>query len=267
MKNSNGSFLDLTNPVHAYLYGLIQTDGHLSKDTRNRGKLRIEMSYKDADVLEVLAGWIPYHTKISTRTRSTNFAAEYKSVILSVYAKEFRDELAHLGMNFGEKSKIIDVPNCAFSKADYFRGIVDGDGSLGFTSNKFPFLSLCTASEKLAMAYVEFIREKTGKEKRLIRNSRDKIFNITVYKEEAQTISGILYYEGCLAISRKTRLALEIQDWKRPKSMRRVPNKKFWSKEEDVFILSHIIADSVVELQRSESSIKTRLWRLSSSNN
>jgi hypothetical protein len=242
--DSKGQFLDLKNPVHAYLYGLIQTDGHLSKDTRNRGKLRIEISYTDADVLEKLANIIPYHAKISIRTRSTNYSLEHKSAILSVYAKEFRDELVRLGVNVGEKSKTVDVPSNKFSKADYFRGIIDGDGSLGFTSNHFPFLSLCTASEKLAVAYEAFVREKTGKAKRLIRNSRDKVFNITVYKEDAQAITAILYYEGCVCISRKQQVASTIQIWKRPQGMRRIPHKKFWTEEQDNFILSHTINES-----------------------
>jgi hypothetical protein len=259
--------LDLMNPVHAYLYGLIQTDSHLSQDTRNRGKLRIEMSYRDVDVLEQLASVIPYHTRLCVRTRSTNFSADYKSAMLSVYAKEFRDELISLGMMSGEKSEMIDVPRCEFSQTDYFRGILDGDGSLGFTSNKFPFLSLCTASEKLAIAYESFIGQLTRKEKRLARNSRDRVFNIILFKEDAQAITSALYYEGCIAISRKRQMAQAIQEWKRPNGMRRMLQKKFWTEEQDSFILSHTIEASAIALQRTAQSIKMRLWRLHSSNN
>jgi hypothetical protein len=259
--------LDLTNSVHAYLYGLIQTDGHLSQDTRNRGKLRIEMSYKDVDLLEQLASVIPYHNRLSTRVRSTNFSADYKSATLSVYAKEFRDQLISLGMTFGQKSDLIDIPQYEFIQNDYFRGIIDGDGSLGFTSNKFPFLSLCTASEKLAIAYESFTRQITGKEKKLARNSRDRIFNIILFKEDAQAVTAALYYESCIAISRKKQMAQAIQDWKRPSSMRRMPQKKFWTAEQDSFILSHTIEDSAIVLQRTMQSIKMRLWRLHSSNN
>jgi hypothetical protein len=218
-------------------------------------------------VLVKLAKLIPYHTHITTRTRSTNFSLKHQSVILSVYAKEFRNELIELGMTFGEKSKIIDIPDCKFSQVDYFRVIIDGDGSLGFTANQFPFLSFCTASEKLAIAYERFVRESTGKEKRLVRNSRDRVFNITLYKEEAQTLAAILYYEGCISISRKKQFALAIQNWKRPQGMRRVLHKKFWTEEQDTFIQSHTINESVAALQRSTQSIKMRLWRLRSRNN
>lgn len=254
------------NPVHAYLYGLIQTDGHLSQDTRNRGKLQIEMSYRDADVLKQLASVIPYNSRISTRTRSTNFSPEHTSATLRVCAKEFRDELVGLGMMYGKKSETLDVPQCKFSAADYFRGIIDGDGSLGFTSHGFPFLSLCTASEKLAVAYEAFIRQMTGKEKRLLRNSRDRVFNIIVFKEDAQAVAVTLYYQDCVSILRKKRMALTMQAWKRPRDMRQVVHKKFWTNEQDGYILSHTVEESALALQRTAQSVKMRLWRLHSSN-
>jgi hypothetical protein len=266
MQHTKRQSLDLANPVHAYLFGFIQTDGHLSKGTRNRGKLQIEVSYRDADVLEKLASVIPYYSSISTRIRSTNFSSEYKSVVLSVYAREFRDELVSLGLMSGGKSEAVDVPHCEYAKADYFRGIIDGDGSLGFTASKFPFIALCTASEKLAVAYELFVRQITGKEKRLARNSRDRVYNITLYKEDAQAVAATLYYEGCISISRKMQVAVVIQSWIRPNSMRRVPQKKFWTDEQDSYILAHTIEESAAALRRSTQSIKMRLWSLHSSN-
>lgn len=258
--------LDLNNPIHAYLYGFIQTDGHLSQETRNRGKLRIEISIKDVDVLEQLSYAIPCNSKISFRTRNTNFADEKLFASLTVCEKRFRDELIELGMVYGKKSDKIKVPCRSFSEIDYFRGIIDGDGSLGFTANQFPFLSLCIASEKIAVAYEAFTRKITGKEKTLNRNSRDRVYNISLFKEDAQHVAATLYYKGCVAIPRKKSLALEIQLWKRPETMKRVLNKKFWTDEQDNFILSNTIEESAFALKRTPQSIKMRLWRLHGSN-
>lgn len=267
MENRKSHSLDLRKPVHAYLYGLIQTDGHLSQETRNRGKVQIELGYRDAGVLEQLVSAIPFHSRLSTRTRSTNFSSAHTSVTLRVCTQEFRDELVSLGMVVGKKSETIDVPRGAFSQADYFRGVIDGDGSLGFTSNGFPFLSLCIASDKIAVTYEAFIRHLTGKSKRLTRNSRDGVFNVVVFKEDAQLVAAALYYEGCVAISRKKRMAVAIQAWERPQGMRRVRQKKFWTDEQDRHILSHTVEESAFALQRTEQSVKMRLWRLHSSNN
>ena len=266
VENATRQSLALTNPVHAYLFGLIQTDGHLSQGTRNRGKLQIELSHRDADVLEQLAAAIPYYSRLSTRTRSTNFSSAHTSVTLCVCAKEFRDELVSLGMRAGRKSETIDVPPCEFSQADYFRGIIDGDGSLGFTANGYPFLSLCTASERLAAAYGSFTRNITGKEKSLRRNARDRMFNHVIFKEDAQAVAAVLYYEGCVAMARKMQAASAVRAWQRPQGMRKVHQKKFWTDEQDSYILTHAIAESACALRRTERSVKMRLWRLHSSN-
>lgn len=39
--------IDLTNPDFAYMFGFIQTDGHLSKNSRNRGCMQIELQVAD----------------------------------------------------------------------------------------------------------------------------------------------------------------------------------------------------------------------------
>ena len=118
----------------------------------------------------------------------------------------------------------------------------------------------------LPLAYELFVRRITGKEKKIARNARDRVFNITLYKEDAQAVASILYYEGCISIPRKRQMALLIQTWRRPHSMRKVPNKKFWTEEQDHYILAHTIEDSVMMLQRSIQSVKMRLWRLHGSN-
>ncbi len=66
-------FLDLTRPEHAYLFGFLQCDGHLSKSARNRGRLSVELSVRDVALLERFQELVPYPTSITTRTRGTNF--------------------------------------------------------------------------------------------------------------------------------------------------------------------------------------------------
>jgi hypothetical protein len=72
--------LDVTKPQQAYMYGFIQTDGHMSKDTRDRGRVTIEVGEQDRSVLETFASLISYHSSISVRTRATNFSQQYTSV-------------------------------------------------------------------------------------------------------------------------------------------------------------------------------------------
>jgi hypothetical protein len=253
---------DLEDSNQAYLFGFLQADGHLYQNTRNRGKVAIEISAKDIDLLHEFSRLIPFYSSVRTRTRCTNFSGEQMSACWTVYDRRFRQSLLNLGFPAGKKSYIATVPNAKVSKVDYFRGLIDADGSLGMTANGFPFLALVTASEFLANAFAGFIFEVTGKSKRVARNARDKIYNITVFKEDAQSLAAKLYYDGCLALARKVLKAKDVMRWQRPMNMRRVLQKKTWLLSEDQFVMSHDLKESVAALSRTERSIRMRLWRL-----
>ena len=112
--------------------------------------------------------------------------------------------------------------------------------------------------------YLNFLKSITGKEKTSVKNKRDNVFNIAVYKEDAQKIVRTLYYKKCLALPRKIQKAKEVLNWQRPATMKKVENRKRWTTAEDNFILSNSIQDAMKKLDRSQSSIEMRLWRLKS---
>lgn len=251
--------LNLSNADHAYFFGFIQTDGHLASNTRNRGKLTIELSLEDKEILEKFQSIIPYYSSIRDRTRNTNFKENYTSSVFSVFNLEFRKELILNGLTCGKKSDNLKIPDIL--SEDYFRGIIDGDGSLGFTEKGFPFLSLATASENLALAFSKYLELTIHKNKKLCRNKRDEMFNITIYKEDAQRVANELYYDNCLSLTRKFTLSREILNWVRPIGMRKSP-KRGWDDEQDKIILTNSVLEASKMLNRTVSSIKTRLWRL-----
>lgn len=220
-RNPNVFKLNLKKPEHSYLMGLIQTDGTLSKYTRNRGRLSIELKYIDRDILKKIAPLFVVHTYVCNRIRDTNFTKNYKSIILHVYAKEIRESFFRAGLPVGRKHHIIKPPKCPFSKRDYYRGILDGDGSLGYTKQDIPFVSLCTASVYIANGYEKFLYSIIKKRKTVKRNRRDNIFNITVFKEDAIEVVNFIYYKRCLALNRKIKLANKIRLWIRPKTMKK----------------------------------------------
>lgn len=89
------------------------------------------------------------------------------------------------------------------------------------------------------------------------------MYNIMVSNELAQNIIEILYYDGCLAIQRKKDLANAIMAWVRPSTFKKINFvRKRWDDEQDKFILSHSLEESMMKLKRTEKSIKMRLIRL-----
>lgn len=262
---SNDYQLNLNDPKVAYLFGFLQADGHLYETTRNRGRLGLELSIRDAWLVEQFALMVPFRSTVRTRTRRTNFAEQHASVIWSVHDLAFRRALVQAGFAVGRKSETLAEP-AEVSRVDYYRGILDADGSLGVTTDGFPFVSLVTASAALAFGYVAFVDELTGCRKRPERNKRDSVFNIAVFKEDAQGLARHVYYEGCLALPRKLARVPAMLQWERPATMRRGYRKQNWCEAQDEYILSHSVDESARHLNRTLRSVKMRLWRLQSAN-
>lgn len=211
------------NAWFSYFYGFAQADGHLCEQSRNRGRLTIEIIKQDDNLLilfsELLAS-IGVKSTLSYRHRKTNFG-ENDFVSLRVYAKEFRDLIKTYGFPAGKKDELITPPkNTAYHTIDYLRGYIDGNGSLGLTGAGFPFLSLTTKSECFKEYYLTYIDSVLNVVKRATRNKRDNIYNLVVYKEYAQELTTKLYYPDCLCLSRKAEKAKEVQAWVRPVEMK-----------------------------------------------
>jgi len=244
----------------SYLFGLFQTDGHLSEDTRNRGKFSLEIDIKDEDIIKKLNKIITVNSSISYRKRITNFGPS-SSVKISVYDYRFREQLKSWGFPVGKKSGIIRPPSTEYSEIDYIRGLIDGDGSIGITSSGFPIFGFVTTSEEMKNYIINFIYKVTGKNKQINRNQRDNCFNICLYKEDVIKLVSILYYDGCLSIKRKFDSAQKVKKWNRPTNMIKV-NQQKWNKSQDDFILNNSINESILSLNRTEKSVKMRLWKL-----
>lgn len=251
--------LDLTKDYDSYLFGLILTDGSLYFNTRNRGKVQIELSYDDKDIIEKIQEHFYYKSYINTRNRDTNFIKNYKSIIWSCYQQEFREELLKLGMPKNNKSELANTPLAKYNKNAFWRGVIDGDGSIGITKNNEPFISLVIVSEQLAQKFLMFLKDEFNIIKIVNRNKRDNVYNITVKNEDAINLGNYIYKNSTIYMNRKYKKYLEFKNWKRTKKK---INARTWTDKEDNFILNNSVEKSIKVLNRTESSIKTRLWRL-----
>jgi hypothetical protein len=256
-------YLDLNRPDQAYFYGFTQADGHLHRLTGQKGYLAIELNARDRPILENFTLMFPFYSAISERERDTNFKVDYHSVEWRAFDLGFRQELVRLGFPEGRKSEVVAPPSVNCSWQDYFRGLLDADGSLGMAyGGRFPFVSLTTSSDKIAHAYASYIERLTGQVKAINRNRRDKVFNITVFKESAQSIVRELYPDGCLALSRKREQARLVLSWVRPAGFRKVEGRRAWTASEDVTVLVETLQVASERLGRTLVSVTLRRRRL-----
>src|ERR1035437_2132077 len=75
---SSEPLLDLGQPNHSYLFGFLLGDGHLAQNTRNRGRLEVEIGVRDELLLRAFQTMVPVYSSITTRVRSTNFKAHHQ---------------------------------------------------------------------------------------------------------------------------------------------------------------------------------------------
>ncbi|GAA3089900.1 MULTISPECIES: LAGLIDADG family homing endonuclease [Streptomyces] len=256
-------FMDLQDPRYAYMFGFLQADGHLAQGVGRKGRLTAEINIRGVHILREFQQLTPYYSSITERVRATNFAEHAHSATWTLCALEARTLVNELGIPYGKKSRTIKPPRVDFSRPDYLRGIIDADGSLGWTAQGFPFLSLTSASTAIAAYLCHYAKKITGTERTIARNKRDGIYNVCYYKETAQQLAAHLYYPGCLALDYKQANADSIAGWVRPADMRVAPPRRKWTPSEDhELLLLNNPAAAALALDRTPQSCAVRLWRL-----
>lgn len=248
----------MLNSFESYLYGLVLTDGSLYFNTRNRGKVTIELNKKDDELLYKLQQQIP-NSSVTPRTRNTNFKQHSETMVFANYRKEFREFFIANGIPKENKSICGTIPSTPYSESDFWRGVYDGNGSIGLTSNSEPFTSLVTKSEPLKNELLNLLKTKFGIIKNINPNKRDHVYNIVLKNEDAIEFTKFIYQNASIYMKRKHDEYTKIQKWIRTKPKL---SKTSWSDTEIEYIKTHTIQESMTHLNRTKSSIKTQLWRL-----
>lgn len=231
----------MLNQTESYILGFLQTDGHFSKDNK---RISIEISAKDIDILQKIRAYFNETKPLGGRTRNTNFMNNYKCVSFDT-SKNAIVSIFRPFLPSGSKSLLIESPkHVEYSEIDYWRGIFDGDGSLGIKSKRNEtYISLTTASEQLFIDLKAFIRNRFGWELNVRRNKRDNIYNITFVNHKAYKLAHLLYHENTIAIDRKYKLAVKVINF----DYRSISQSKvrIFTREEDDIILKLDHKDAV----------------------
>ncbi|MFD5590590.1 hypothetical protein [Streptomyces griseorubiginosus] len=106
--------MDLTIPEYAYMFGFLQADGHLHQGVGQKGRLTVELSVRDIDLLYRFKFLTPYNSSVTERTRTTNFAEHHTSAVWTLCSLEARTKLNNLGLPYGRKSRQIAPPTVGF---------------------------------------------------------------------------------------------------------------------------------------------------------
>lgn len=224
------NFQNLTLEQQSYIYGIFLTDGSISKikNKEDSYNTSLELNIKDADIINKIQQLLP-EVSITTRTRNTNFKDNYESIILRYYSNDFPKQLFEMGFPKSDKTENAIPPNNKYDERAFWRGVIDGDGSLGIrkiSNNRGlePFVSLTTKSEKLKESYCTFLYKITGKKYNPKPNKRDNIYNILISKSSAKKVLDYIYQNASIYLERKYNKYIEINDFIKQTNMPIIKN-------------------------------------------
>jgi hypothetical protein len=190
------------SPEFAYAIGLITTDGNLSKNGRS-----VNFTSKDEELATTFKTCLGISNKIGLKCRGGS--KEKKYFFVQCGDRNFYDFLLSIGL-MPAKSKILGelkIPKEYF--ADFFRGCIDGDGSIGFFSHpesRHPQLKLRLHSASLK--FVEWIKlqiqDIVGIQGGWIETKKDGMNILCYAKADSLKILSFMYYDEAVhKLSRK----------------------------------------------------------------
>jgi len=191
-----------------YTVGYIVADGNLSKSGRH-----ITIVSKDIEHLVKIKSALKLDSKIGIYARGRSKDKKYGRIQFSNV--NFYRWLQSI--NIGPNKSLVQGPVDLNPKyvGDFIRGVIDGDGCIRtwkHSSNGLTqwYTSITSASPDLIIWLKGIIENKYHIKGRLhtdIVNRKDPIYRIKFGKLASQVLFNNIYYENCLCLDRKSRLA------------------------------------------------------------
>lgn len=195
------AFDELTSDT-AYWIGFLFADGSVTGCGQS-GRVSVRVSERDREQLLKLRSFLG-----STHTISAAPAGNYggypsrPSVRFSVRSPRLAERLLSLGRYEGPISDIL------IQSRDFWRGVVDGDGSLGILASGYPYFGL-VGSRRLLEAFLLFLKSNDLAASMTIRPDKT-IFQIATAGRTAEKIVSFLYRDAEIALDRKAASAAMI---------------------------------------------------------
>lgn len=193
----------------AYWLGFLLADGNLIRDTsggiHRSWRITIELKREDEEHLQKFLDYLKsdypiYHRK--NRNRQPYIAVR-------------SEELGELLLDFGitpNKTLVACVDPRLSDNRHFWRGVVDGDGSIGKKKNRtsmISFMNLC-GTRDVCIAFRNFVNRRCGAlSNASVRKhgQSDHLFTIETNGSKAEAIIGLLYDFSNIGLSRKLELA------------------------------------------------------------
>lgn len=208
------AFAEPLSPEARYWVGFLLADGCISS---NKGypQISLGLKFSDAEHVRKFARFVGVLEESVIEFDTMNNFGRNHGVRLSFTGKELIPQLAKYGI-VPRKTKIASVPLSLAHDPDFWRGLVDGDGSLRCTPTAYLQLDGARNIVDSFSSYLGFI---TGLIPAIIPHS--SIFRAGLNGKRAKVALQTIYYSGCSpSLDRKTAIAEQAKLWRDKRSRR-----------------------------------------------
>ncbi len=189
------------NPEASYFCGLLYTDGSVTKN-----RVSISLQKQDSVIVWRLRSFLKATHPIRTIAANNSYKNSQPSVLLGVSSAQLAQSLQQYGIVPNKSTRQIP-PMSMLSNPHWWRGVVDGDGSVGFRKSGRPYVYI-TGSKATCEQFIWFGREYADFDVSIQPNN--SIWQVTINGYPCQPIIRAMYHGTSLAIPRKLNNAVEI---------------------------------------------------------
>ena len=194
--NYNENLFETLTPTSSYILGLMYSDGNLSKDSNT---FTIGLKKEDKYLLEVISKLVKNNTIVKESSNAFIFYGTNKKIY---------NDLLHWGL-YPNKSLTLTVHPDLVYNADFWRGMIDGDGSVSF-SKKGLSVNLCGTQDVCEnfKAYCKSIGIVSNAK---VRKIQKNLFAYSVWSNNAILLYKNIYsnVENNLLLLRKQKIFLK----------------------------------------------------------
>jgi len=214
--NYNEDFFENLNEDSFYVLGLLYTDGNISKEL---GKGSIALKENDIDILKKISLLVKNDDKliyISGKPGTGLFNNYYSNPQYKFYFcnKKIYKDLINLGL-CTNKTKILKVDEKLKDSLHFWRGVMDGDGSVRIktykTGKRSLTISMCSASLSFINSFRDFCYKNTETKVKIHKLKSRDFYVFSMTGKDATDIFKLLYDNNSnLYLERKKKYLKEI---------------------------------------------------------
>jgi hypothetical protein len=196
----------MITPESAYWVGFLLADGciliHRQKQY-HYPYIRVGLAAEDADHVEKFRRFLAAEKTVEIYSRGTWNGYRRQNIhVLTVGSVKLASDLATLGVAPNKTGKETAHPNLVMNH-DFWRGVIDGDGSVFVSSKGDPTISLCNGGAELLRQFSRYVQSMV-QAKCTIRVNREGVHTVSISGgRNAPKILAALYKDATVALDRK----------------------------------------------------------------